>query len=60
MSLIPALQKQGQGTSEFESSLVYGVCFRTARDTQKSPVSKNYTYPRERQRGGRGRQASGG
>jgi hypothetical protein len=26
---------------EFEASLVYRVCSRTARDTQRNPVSKN-------------------
>jgi hypothetical protein len=29
--------------SEFEASLVYKVSSRTARDTQRSPVSKNKT-----------------
>ena len=29
------------GISEFESSLVYRVSFRTARATQRKPVSKN-------------------
>jgi hypothetical protein len=36
--LIPALGKQ---ISEFEASLVYKVSSRTARATQKNPVSKN-------------------
>jgi hypothetical protein len=38
MSLIPALGRQ---ISEFEASLVYRVSSRTARATQRNPVSKN-------------------
>jgi hypothetical protein len=38
MILIPALGRQ---TSEFKASLVYRVSFRTARATQRIPVSKN-------------------
>jgi hypothetical protein len=40
MPLIPALWK-GRQISEFEASLVYRVSSRTARATQKNPVSKN-------------------
>jgi hypothetical protein len=32
---------RGRWISEFEASLVYRVSPRTARDTQKNPVSKN-------------------
>jgi hypothetical protein len=39
--LIPALGRQRQGISEFEASLVYKVSSRTARATQRNPVSKN-------------------
>jgi hypothetical protein len=38
---IPALGRQRQ--AEFEASLVYKVSSRTARATQKNPVSKNQT-----------------
>jgi hypothetical protein len=45
--LIPALGRQRQAISEFEASLVYRVSSRTARATQRNPVSKNQ---RERER----------
>jgi hypothetical protein len=32
---------RGKLISEFEASLVYRVSFRTARATQRNPVSKN-------------------
>jgi hypothetical protein len=32
---------RGRWISEFEASLVYRVSSRTARDTQRNPVSKN-------------------
>jgi hypothetical protein len=32
---------RGRQISEFESSLVCRVSYRTARDTQRNPVSKN-------------------
>jgi hypothetical protein len=32
---------RGRLISELEASLVYRVSFRTTRDTQKNPVSKN-------------------
>jgi hypothetical protein len=38
MPLIPALGRQ---ISEFEASLVYRMSSRTARATQRNPVSKN-------------------
>jgi hypothetical protein len=39
--LILALGRQRRRLSEFESSLVYRVSSRTARATQRNPVSKN-------------------
>jgi hypothetical protein len=41
MPLIPALGGRGRQISEFEASLVYKVSSRTARATQRNPVSKN-------------------
>jgi hypothetical protein len=41
--LITALGRQRQAISEFEASLVYKVSSRTARATQRNPVSKNKT-----------------
>ena len=42
MPLIPALRRQREvDISEFEASLVYRVSSRTARATQRNPVSKN-------------------
>jgi hypothetical protein len=38
-SFTPALGRQRQVFSEFEASLVYRVSSRTARATQKNPVS---------------------
>jgi hypothetical protein len=38
--LIPALGRQRQEISEFETSLVYRVSSRTGRATQRNPVSK--------------------
>jgi hypothetical protein len=32
---------RGRQISEFEASLVYRVSSRTAKDTQRNPVSKN-------------------
>jgi hypothetical protein len=43
MPLIPALGRQRRRISEFEASLVYKVSSRTARATQRNPVSKNKT-----------------
>jgi hypothetical protein len=39
--LIPALGRRGKQISEFETSLIYRVSSRTARATQRNPVSKN-------------------
>jgi hypothetical protein len=39
-SLIPALGRQRQVDLEFEATLVYRGSFRTARATQRNPVSK--------------------
>ena len=41
MPLIPALGGRGRRISEFEANLVYRVNSRTARATQRNPVSKN-------------------
>jgi hypothetical protein len=39
--LTPALERQRQADlCEFEVSLVYRLCFRTVRATQRNPVSK--------------------
>jgi len=39
-SLIPALRSRGKQISEFKASLVYRVCSRIAKATQRNPVSK--------------------
>jgi hypothetical protein len=39
---------RGRWISEFESSLVYRVSSRTARATQKNPVSKNQKKKKEK------------
>jgi hypothetical protein len=56
---------RGRQISEFKASLVYRVSFRTARATQRNPVSKEpkkkkssvlnvfYTSSRRKRRGGR-------
>jgi hypothetical protein len=41
MPLIQQLEGRGRWISEFEASLVYRVRSRTARATQRNPVSKN-------------------
>ena len=42
MPLISALRRQRQmDLREFKASLVYRVCSRTARATQRNPVSKH-------------------
>jgi hypothetical protein len=41
MPVIPALERQRRWISEFEASLVYRVSSRTAKATQRNPVSKN-------------------
>jgi hypothetical protein len=38
--VIPALGSRSRQISEFEASLVYRVSSRTARATQRNPVSK--------------------
>ena len=44
MPLIPALGRQRQADlCEFKASLVYSVSSRTARATQRNPVSKKKT-----------------
>jgi uncharacterized protein YqhQ len=43
MPLIPASGGRSRQISEFEASLVYKVSSRTARATQRNPVSKNQT-----------------
>jgi hypothetical protein len=40
MPLIPALGRQSRWISEFEASLICKVNSRTARATQRNPVSK--------------------
>jgi hypothetical protein len=41
---------RGRQISEFEASLVYKVSSRTARATQRNPVSKNQKKKKERER----------
>jgi hypothetical protein len=41
---------RGRPVSEFEASLVYRVSSRTARATQRNPVSKKRERERERER----------
>jgi hypothetical protein len=51
--LIPALGKQHLGSrwiSEFKASLVYKVSSRTARATQRNPVSKNQVKKKRKKR----------
>jgi hypothetical protein len=38
---------RGRWISEFEASLVYKVSSRTGRATQRNPVSKNQTKPKQ-------------
>jgi hypothetical protein len=40
--LIPALERPGRWTSEFQDSLGYKVSSRTARAIQRNPVSKKF------------------
>jgi hypothetical protein len=49
MPLIPALGGRGRRISEFQASLVYKVSFRTARATQRNPVSKKQTNKKKKQ-----------
>jgi hypothetical protein len=39
---------RGRQVSEFEASLIYNVSSRTARATQRKPVSKNKTKPNKK------------
>jgi hypothetical protein len=41
---------RGRWISEFEASLVYRVSSRTARATQRNPVSKNQKEKRKRKK----------
>ena len=43
MSLVPALGRRARG-SELEASLVYNVSSRTAKATQRNPVTKQNKY----------------
>jgi hypothetical protein len=40
---------RGRWISEFEASLVYKVSFRTARATQRNPVSRNKKQKNKRE-----------
>jgi len=51
MPLIPARGRQRQADSEFEASLLYRVSSRTARATQRNPVSKKKKKKRKEERG---------
>jgi hypothetical protein len=48
MPIIPALGRQRQAVSELEVSLVYSVSSRTAKTTQRNPVSKKQTNKQKR------------
>jgi hypothetical protein len=50
MPLIPALGRQRQTDFEFETSLVYRVSSRTARDIQRNPVSKKQKKKKKRKK----------
>jgi hypothetical protein len=41
---------RGRRISEFEASLVYRVSSRTARDTQRNPVSNPHPHPPQKKR----------
>jgi hypothetical protein len=41
---------RGRRISEFEVSLIYKVCSRTARATQRNPVSKKKKKKRKKER----------
>jgi hypothetical protein len=43
------LEGRGRRISEFEASLVYKVSSRTARATQRNPVSKNQKRKKEKE-----------
>jgi hypothetical protein len=49
MPLIPGLGDRDRRISEFEAGLVYRVSSKTARATQRSPVSKNKTKQTNKQ-----------
>jgi hypothetical protein len=51
------LEAKGRQISEFEPSLVYRVSFRTAKATQRNPVSKTQ---RSRSRRGGGKEGGRG
>jgi hypothetical protein len=42
---------RGRQISEFEASLVYKVSSRTARDTQRNPVSKKKKKKKKKRKG---------
>jgi hypothetical protein len=44
------LEGRGRRISEFEASLVYRVSSRTARATQRNPVSKNQKKKKKRKK----------
>jgi flagellar biosynthesis/type III secretory pathway protein FliH len=51
MTVTPALGRQRQvDLYEFEASLVYKVSSRTARVTQRNPVSKNQKKKKEKRK----------
>jgi hypothetical protein len=52
---------RGRWISEFEASLVYRVSSRTARATQKNPVSKKKkNKKKKKEEGGKGKGGGGG
>jgi hypothetical protein len=51
MSLIPEFRRQRQvDLCEFKAGLVYRISSRTARDTQKDPVSKKKKKEKEKEK----------
>jgi hypothetical protein len=41
---------RGRGISEFEASLIYRVVYRTARATQRNPVSKKQKKKKQKKK----------
>jgi hypothetical protein len=50
---------RGRQISEFEASLVYKVNFRTARATQRNPVSKKKKKKKKKRKENKGKERKG-